>query len=1811
MEYTGERLIPGRKGLELLELEHRTRYELAVPSARGNSVLDLGCGTGYGAGRLAEVAQRVVGIDLSAEAVEYAQGAFARSNLTFQQGDLTRDELVDELRHLQPELFDVVVCFEVLEHVPEPTKVLGRIKRLLRPSGLLFVSTPNIARPQAAVERDNPFHLVEYSEEELAAVLREHFSSVRFFRQSVHLASRIVPTEGGRIRRAHWRDSSATDAKYFVALCSDLADHELVSGGLTLSTSDAHLMLLQERLAELRKDQQQRNQVIEQMRARLSAEESLRAAIGVLEEDEGDNPEQGAQGQPENVGRILALASRLRDERDSAVKALDGLRTEAAALAAKIQADDARCHDLERQIEEWELRFTASDERLRELRQQIETRTSAGLELSRELERLHRDLDAKDTELLAGRQSLSELQQGNRELKKQLESLSPPPVADSSFVRFFADHSAQADERASRLQQRNEELELQNGRLIAELESRGDRAAGRASDSLLPLDGLHEELATWKRLARDLATELHHVLTSRRWRFAMKFVRLRNLLFHVPEGDAIGGHLNRHLRRAGQEPRSFKLRTADARTIRQSLLGHRAPGPQSRMQLLSEAEKQSAAQELLARNQDVLVSVVMPTWNRGDQIPGAVRSVQNQSYRSWELLIIDDGSTDETSNVVGRFCADDERIRYLAVAHGGVSTARNVGAAAAKGQLIAYLDSDNRWDPDYLLFMVNAVLDSRRMCAYAALRVIDYDQGQTVTLRKRSFDYGALLKNNYIDINVFMHRAELIHELGGFDHELRRWVDWDLILRYVRKHPPEEVPVVLCDYKREARSRQITLEEPRSYKYKVLNKNLIDWEGQRRELRHRKSGLVSVVIPNYDLPEMTRSCVEAVLAAAGPELEVIVVDNGSAPRNRRKLRIWLRRHAKVSMVETYENYGFALGCNLGAAAANGEFVIWLNNDTEVKHGWIEALIQPLREKAEIGIVGPKLLWPDGTLQHGGMVFGPRSKIPYHIYQGFPGDHPAVNKRRPFRVLSGACLAVRAADFVELQGFDPIFLNGCEDLDLCLRMWTVLKKRALYNPAAEVIHYEGKTAGRSQNIQFNRKTFVSKWRDRIEADDRTYYEEDGFVVKGYVKKGAEKDGETALYHPELAAEPAEPGHRPRKMDDALLRVGFVSIWYERGVSYVTRQLALALEGNEGFETHVFARWESQRFRNAGSIFHPRVVNAGENPTPKETVGWARDRQLDLVVFVEIHPNDWKRVEALKRAGFRVLCYEHLDVLRMDMLDRYEQVDGFLANSFFAWDVWRKEYPQKPALALPWGIPPELVRGNLNRKPSSHLRFVHLAGWGGLNNRKNTDLCIEAFHEAAPPGAQLRIFTQAPLETYGEACMDIVQRNPAIQVHVGTLDSSLKVYHDADVLLWPSKREGLGLPILEALASGLPVLISDGYLMKEWPVIGEHAVVCRAREGVVGDEPVRRYLPLLEVDREDLVRRIRELASSRSEVATMTAQVLRDRSRWLWTWQTLSLGLELRRFVSEGGFRSEPAAYIPAYMLEFEQLRAARRGDTAGEPAPETDGRNAATPATSGNSSIRALPQFLFIAGCQRSGTTALLQLLNHDERLVIGRERFKHCRTEINPSCFREDRFFSPKESETNYRVQEFYETLRARWHSGTVRYIGDKVPFYYKDLQYLVDTFPACKILFLIRDLEKVAASYNSRAQDPADRVWRPSMDYRRAVQDWNESLGKLLEFVDKEGREQIFVIRYEAFFSGGETYLEALYEFLELPVTAEVVSAYQDLTCDWSQRVSRPSNLTDDMRRHLSAHRNRSLEERCLDLCPPLGQTPAPTTGS
>ena len=259
----------------------------------------------------------------------------------------------------------------------------------------------------------------------------------------------------------------------------------------------------------------------------------------------------------------------------------------------------------------------------------------------------------------------------------------------------------------------------------------------------------------------------------------------------------------------------------------------------------------------------------------------------------------------------------------------------------------------------------------------------------------------------------------------------------------------------------------------------------------------------AVVIPTYNAGRLTAACLDAVFADApwSCDREIVVVDDGSTDDSNRFLE---RFAGKVLLVEQGVNAGFAEACNAGAAAAvDSEYVVFLNNDTLPTAGWLDALVQDAQTDRRLAAVGAKLVFPNGQVQHAGVVIG-QDRWPHHLYAGFPSDHPAVDRGRLVAAVTAACMLVRRRDFDHLGGFDPAFHNGYEDVDFCLRLGQ-RGRLVRYCPRSVVQHLESVTRwpeGVPSGTDAATALYEQRWRSEVSPDDFQRYLDDGLVRVTY-------------------------------------------------------------------------------------------------------------------------------------------------------------------------------------------------------------------------------------------------------------------------------------------------------------------------------------------------------------------------------------------------------------------------------------------------------------------------------------------------------------------------------------------------------------------------------------------------------------------------------------------------------------------------------------------------------------------------------------
>ncbi len=274
----------------------------------------------------------------------------------------------------------------------------------------------------------------------------------------------------------------------------------------------------------------------------------------------------------------------------------------------------------------------------------------------------------------------------------------------------------------------------------------------------------------------------------------------------------------------------------------------------------------------------------------------------------------------------------------------------------------------------------------------------------------------------------------------------------------------------------------VTLRLPGELGYWLRARRLRAVYPRRFALPHSPTPLVSVIVPSYGKVRLTMRCLSAI-AASRPEaaIEVIVVDDSSNDPALGRLR----RVRGLRLMVTSRNLGFIGACNHAAGFARGEFLLFLNNDTAVRSGWLDALVAALRARPDAGAAGSKLLFPDGRLQEAGGVIW-RDATGANYGRGDDPERPVYNYVREVDYCSGASLMVRRALFDDLGGFDPHYTPAyCEDSDLAFRL-RARGHATLYQPRSEVVHIEGAShgtdllVGAKAHQLVNQDRFLVRW-----------------------------------------------------------------------------------------------------------------------------------------------------------------------------------------------------------------------------------------------------------------------------------------------------------------------------------------------------------------------------------------------------------------------------------------------------------------------------------------------------------------------------------------------------------------------------------------------------------------------------------------------------------------------------------------------------------------------------------------------------------
>lgn len=477
-----------------------------------------------------------------------------------------------------------------------------------------------------------------------------------------------------------------------------------------------------------------------------------------------------------------------------------------------------------------------------------------------------------------------------------------------------------------------------------------------------------------------------------------------------------------------------------------------------------------------------LVSIILPVFNSPEPyLRAAIQSVQSQIYTNWELCIADDCSTAAwVPKVLDEYAAADSRIKVRRRSvNGHISEASNTAVEMATGTWLALFDHDDVYPEHALAVAVLALADVPDAgILYSDEDHIDDDGNRSGAYFKPDFDPVLLLGQNYFS-HLCMVRRDLVRDAGGFRVGYEGSQDWDLVLRVVERldaHQVVHVPHVLYHWRVHEASTASSI-GAKPYAAVAARRSVADHlerTGKRgKVVPVGGSGFtrvrwdlpdeppeVSVVVVPRSGERLVRCIDSARVRAAYPSVEMVVVDDGD---QRPLVRGFLRdRQDSITVVRDDRHVNDGALRNAGARAASGELLCFLHDDVEaITDGWLEEMVGLLLQPG-IGAVGAKLLYPEGTVEHAGMVMGIGGTVG-HVHRFTdalaPGYFGRAMLSQCFSAVSWACMLVRRDAFDAVGGFDEVRLSGAFlDVDLCLRLgeagW-----RVAWTPHAELTHFE--------------------------------------------------------------------------------------------------------------------------------------------------------------------------------------------------------------------------------------------------------------------------------------------------------------------------------------------------------------------------------------------------------------------------------------------------------------------------------------------------------------------------------------------------------------------------------------------------------------------------------------------------------------------------------------------------------------------------------------------------------------------------------
>ena len=509
-----------------------------------------------------------------------------------------------------------------------------------------------------------------------------------------------------------------------------------------------------------------------------------------------------------------------------------------------------------------------------------------------------------------------------------------------------------------------------------------------------------------------------------------------------------------------------------------------------------------------------LFSIIVPIYKIDKEwLDKCIRSVINQYYRNWELILVDDASEkDDLKDLITTNASQDSRIKtHILKENSGIAEATNFGIKHATGQFIALLDHDDELTPDALTWVTWALnKNPDALWLYSDEDLITTTGKCHSPYFKPDFSPEFLLSNMFT-CHFSVYAAHILNEVDGIRKGFDGSQDHDLALRLSEIIPKDKIihiPRVLYHWreipgstaagvtakpKAPAAGRKAVAEalQRRRIKGKITSYELSATIYQV-EFKPTEFPKVSVIIPSKNAISLVKKCIDSVREFTDyPNYEIVVINNASDDPEFLKYLEKEQSENKVKVVHYDKPFNHSDMNNIAADSVNSEFVLFLNNDIEIiSEKWLEQLVGAAQLDKSIAVVGGLLLYPNNQVQHGGIILGLVGTAGHahkYMHRDLPGYFGRLHTLQEMSGITAALALVRRSSFINVNGFDsdryPTLYN---DVDLCIR----LQKngfRCIYNPMVRAIHYETKTRAIDPNEMLYRQRLVDDYSEALNND----------------------------------------------------------------------------------------------------------------------------------------------------------------------------------------------------------------------------------------------------------------------------------------------------------------------------------------------------------------------------------------------------------------------------------------------------------------------------------------------------------------------------------------------------------------------------------------------------------------------------------------------------------------------------------------------------------------------------------------------------